>query len=58
MKKKKLTEKIVVELLEKGQTRLNGCYSEKTCKNYDATILLDDNGGKFVNFKMEFDKKK
>ena len=53
-KKKKLTKTIAVELLEKGKTKLNGCYSEKTGKTYDAIVILDDTGGKYVNFKMEF----
>jgi len=53
-KKKKLTKIIAVELLEKGKAKLNGCYSEKTGKTYDAIVILDDTGGKYVNFKMEF----
>lgn len=53
-KKKKLTKTIAVELLEKGKTKLNGCYSEKTGKTYDAIVILDDTGGRYVNFKMEF----
>ena len=33
-----------------------GCYSEKTGKTYDAAVVLDDDGGKYVNFRLEFDK--
>lgn len=56
-KKKSLTEKIAKELLATGKTKLTDCYSEKTGKTYDATILLDDTGYKYVNFKMEFEKR-
>ena len=57
-KKKKLTKTIAAELLENGKVKLNGCYSEKTGKIYDAIIILDDTGGKYVNLKMEFPTKK
>ena len=46
------------DLLITGKTKLTDCYSEKTCKKYDCTVLLDDTGGKYVNFKMEFGGKK
>ena len=57
-KKKTLTEKIAKDLLTTGKSKLTGCYSEKTGKTYNATVCLDDDGGKYVNFKLEFDKKK
>lgn len=57
-KKKALTKVIATELLKNGKVKLNGCYSEKTGKTYDATIILDDTGGKYVNFKIEFPTKK
>ena len=57
-KKKKLTKTIAVELLKNGKAKLNGCYSEKTGKTYDAIIILDDTGGKYINFKLEFTTKK
>lgn len=53
-KKKTLTKAVATELLKSGKVKLTGCFSEKTGKNYDATVLLDDTGGKYVNFKMEF----
>ena len=37
---------------------LSGMYSEKTDKTYDATIVLDDTGGEYVNFKLEFAARK
>lgn len=58
IKKKTLTKSIAIDLLEKGKVSLTGCYSEKAGKTYDAIVILDDKGGKYVNFKMEFPKKK
>ncbi|WP_249030204.1 DNA topoisomerase [Tannockella kyphosi] len=56
-KKKTVTKALVSELLSKGKSTLKGCYSAKTGKNYDCIVVLDDTGGKYVNFKMEFGKK-
>lgn len=53
-KKKKPTAAFVTELLANGRAKLSGCYSEKTGKTYDAVVVLDDDGGKFVNFRLEF----
>ena len=57
-KKKPLTAAIVAALLKDGRAPVKGLYSEKAGKKYDATIILDDSGDKFVNFKMEFGDKK
>lgn len=54
-KKKTLTKTIAAALLKDGRARLTGCFSEKTGKTYDATVVLDDDGGKYVNFRLEFD---
>lgn len=54
-KKKQPTRAFVTELLASGRARLTGCHSEKTGKTYDAVVVLDDTGGKYVNFKMEFE---
>ncbi len=54
-KRKKPTKALVTELLSTGRAKLTGCYSEKTGKTYDATVVLDDTGGKYVSFKLEFD---
>ena len=56
-KKKALTKAVATELLKNGKAKLTGCFSEKTGKTYDAIVLLDDTGGKYVNFKMEFAKR-
>lgn len=54
-KKKKPTRAFVTELLASGRAKLTGCYSERTGSTYDAVVVLDDTGGKYVNFKMEFE---
>lgn len=55
-KKKKLTKKIAKELLDKGWCKVTGLYTPKKPQLYDAIIRLDDSGGKYVSFKMEFDR--
>ena len=55
-KKKKLTKKIAAELLDKGWCRVTGLYTPKRPQLYDAVIRLDDTGGKYVSFKMEFNR--
>ena len=54
-KKKKLTPELVSALLKDGRAKLSGCYSEKTGKTYDAVVVLADDGGQYVNFKLEFE---
>lgn len=54
-KKKKPTPELVSVLLKNGRAKLPGCYSEKTGKTYDAVVVLDDDGGQYVNFKLEFE---
>lgn len=53
-KKKVLTKAVAAALLKDGGVRLTGCYSEKTGKTYDATVILEDTGER-VNFRLEFD---
>lgn len=57
-KKKELTRKIAAALLKDGRAALPGCHSEKTGKTYDAVVVLDDTGGQYVGFKLEFSGKK
>jgi len=57
-RKKELTKKMATDLLKKGHVKVQGMYSEKKDTTYDATVILDDTGGKYVNFKLEFEKKK
>lgn len=57
-KKKDLTKRIAKTLLAKGKCKVTNLYSAKTGKTYDANIVLDDTGDKYVNFKLEFLNKK
>ncbi len=54
-KRKALTPKIAAALLQDGRVKLRDLFSEKKGILYDATVVLDDDGGKFVHYKMEFD---
>ena len=52
-RKKAFTPKIAAALLKNGKAKVKGLYSEKTGKTYDATVLLSDTGGKYVNYRVE-----
>ena len=52
-RKKAFTPKIATALLKNGKAKVKGLYSEKTGKIYDATVLLSDTGGKYVNYRVE-----
>lgn len=53
-KRKPLNKAVATALLQNGQVLLKGCYSKKTGRTYDATILLTDTGD-HVEYKMVFD---
>ena len=57
-KKKTLTKTVAAALLKEGRVSMSGLYSEKTGRTYDAVVVLDDTGGKYVNFKLEFPARK
>jgi DNA topoisomerase-3 len=58
-KKKKLTKAIVIALLNEGRIFMQGLYSEKTDKPYNATIILvDDKPESYPSYRMEFEQKK
>ena len=57
-RKKELTKKMATDLLKKGRTSVRRMWSEKKGATYDAAVILDDTGGKFINFKLEFPKRK
>jgi DNA topoisomerase-3 len=57
-RKKELTKKMAADLLKKGRTNVKGMWSEKKGATYDAAVILDDTGGKYINFKLEFPKRK
>ena len=56
-RKKVLTAKIAADLLKKGRILVKGMWSEKKGVAYDAAVLLDDTGEKYVHYKLEFQKK-
>lgn len=53
--RKKLTGAMVKDFLSKGQTLVEGLYSEKKDKTYDAIVSIEDTGDKWINFKLSFD---
>ena len=57
-RKKELTKKMATDILKKGRTNVKGMWSEKKQAAYDAAVILDDTGGKYINFKLEFSKRK
>lgn len=57
-RKKELTKKMAADLLSKGKTKVKGLYSEKKDTTYDAVIVMEDTGGKYINFKTELAKGK
>ena len=48
----------MASLLAHGKVKMIGLYSKKKSVCYDATIMMDDNGEKYVNFKLEFEQRK
>lgn len=56
-KRKELTRKIAAALLKNGRIAMTGLFSEKKGVLYDATVVMEDTGEKFVRFKLEFDPK-
>ncbi len=50
-----LTRDHVTKLLSDKQVYMTGLYSQKNGKNYDAWVILDDNG-EFVRFRLGFDR--
>lgn len=55
--KKEFTKEIATALINNGKCEVNGLYSAKTGKTYNATVSLDY-AGTYVNFKLEFPKKR
>lgn len=52
-KKINLNKKVVSALLKDGRTFISGIYSERTGKNFDADLLMQDDGNK-TSFSFEF----
>ena len=57
-RRKEMTRKMAADLLKKGRTSVKRMWSEKKGSTYDAVVILDDTGGKYVNFRLEFPKRK
>ena len=55
-KRKEMNKKVAAALLKHGRIRMKNLFSEKKGVYYDASIVMDDDGGKFVHFKLEFDQ--
>ena len=56
-KRKTLTKKVAAALLKSGKVKMTGLFSEEKGVLYDATVVLADTGGKYVNFRLEFPNK-
>ena len=57
-RRKEMTRKMAADHLKKGRTSVKVMWSENKGCTYDAVVILDDTGGKYVNFKLEFPKRK
>ena len=57
-RRKELTKKMAADLLKKGRTNVKGMWSEKKQATYDAAVILNDTGGRYIDFKLEFPKNK
>lgn len=53
-KKKSITKSVATALLKIGRVNMNNLYSGKIGKTYNAIVILDDTGDKYVNFKLKF----
>ena len=48
---------IAAALLKDGKVKIKGMYSTKTGKTFDGVVLLADTSGKYVNFRVEQNRK-
>ena len=55
-KKITLTKKMATALLNDGKIHIDGIFSEKTGKSYDATLVMNDDGAKTL-YSLDFGKK-
>ena len=56
-KRKELTRKIAAALLNNGRAAVSGLFSERKGVFYDATVVMVDDGGKYVRFELEFNNR-
>ena len=52
------TPKIASALLKDKKVKVKDIYSHKTGKTYDGNVVLCDTGDKYVNYRIEIDRKK
>lgn len=55
--KKQMNRRMAAELLKNGRTYSKKLYSAKKDGFFEAAIIMEDSGGKYVNFKLEFTEK-
>ena len=56
-KGKEITKRVAEKLLKDGRIHMTKLHSDKKGTDYDATIIMEDTGGKYVSFRLEFDLK-
>ena len=56
-KRKIFTKQLAKEFLSKGKVKMTKLYSEKKNVYYNATVVMQDTGEKYVQFKLEFPAK-
>ena len=56
-RKKAFTKASAAAVLKDGKVKIKGMYSTKTGKTFDGVVLLADTGGKYVNFRVEQNRK-
>ena len=44
--------------MNNGRAAVSGLFSEKKGVFYDATVIMVDDGGKYVRFELEFNNRK
>lgn len=52
-----INKEMAASLIRNGKIDVKGLYPEKSGRNYDVTVCLDDTG-KYVNYKLEFAPRK
>lgn len=56
-KKKELKKMAAKSLLKNGRAKMRGFVSERTGKKFDAVVVMEDTGGKYVKYRLEFEDK-
>lgn len=54
-RKKEITKTMAVSFLKNRKAIVKGLWSEKKGKEYDAVVLMEDDGGDRVHFRLSFD---